>query len=508
MLHIPFGLSLMGPTADINKGPKGDILAPASEDAPGSQTLSFEDILADASDVAFSQNSDVAAELLTDEPEDLIAENQQPSDTTQDADEADLSLPQELPPSDEPDASGSTGHETPLVAINAYPVDTKIDSLIPKQSTNITVTDTPAAPSVAAPQMTSVATPDTPAPSPVVSAPRPTTNAGRLAVAPGPAQSNQAVPDTGQRHSPLPGPAAIPTNSAPCAAISEAPQPHGGIALSRGPIAPSMPLPARAFAAVDRPAPDTAAPLRLVPANALPEASGPSTLAAQTSEAIPRSQPPARRAETVPLANLLSPSPATAVASNTVVAAIPVQPPVNPPTSLRDTNSSQATAFEPESLSELRSMPELQAAHRTPSDTVLARPELPRHLSQQLAQAMQHGGNRPVELHLNPVELGRVKISLQTSDGSVTVHIMADRPETLDLMRRHMDLLAQDFRAIGFNKPQFSFAQNGSGEGGGHFAAPHGQGSDRPAPPGLLPETEPTTSPPALHITDRVDIRV
>ena len=508
MLHIPFGLSLMGPTAEINKGPKGDILAPDSEGTPNSQTLSFEDILAGASDVTFSQDSDVAAELLTDEPEDLIAENQEASDIPEDTDEADLLLPQELPPSDEPDASGTTGHETPLVAINARPVGPEIDTLIPKQSPNTTVIDTPAAPSVAAAQMAPATTPGTPAPSPVVAAPSPTPNAYHLAVAPGPAQSNLAVPDTGQGRDPLPGPAAIPTNSAPRAAISEASQPHGGISLSRGPIAPSMPLPARAFAAVDRPAPDTAAPLRLVPANALPEAPGPPILPAQTSEAIPRSQPQARRAETVPLANLPSPSPPTAVASNTVVAAIPVQPPVNPPILLRDTLSSQATAFEPESLAELRSMPELQAAHRTPSDTILARPELPRHLSQQLAQAMQHGGNRPVELHLNPVELGRVKISLQTSDGSVTVHILADRPETLDLMRRHMDLLAQDFRAIGFNKPQFSFAQNGSGEGGGHFAAPHGQGSDRPAPPGLLPETEPTTSPPALHITDRVDIRV
>ncbi len=129
----------------------------------------------------------------------------------------------------------------------------------------------------------------------------------------------------------------------------------------------------------------------------------------------------------------------------------------------------------------------------------------------QMADALHCGGSRPVELHLNPAELGRVKMSIQTIDGSVIVHVVADRPETLDLMRRHVDLLANDFRAIGYGKAEFSFSQQGSDRGNGSFETTgNGQrggqaDADTHAKPGAGDKEMPD---PVLLISDRVDIRL
>ena len=42
-------------------------------------------------------------------------------------------------------------------------------------------------------------------------------------------------------------------------------------------------------------------------------------------------------------------------------------------------------------------------------------------------------------------------MTLATHDGTLTLAIHTDRPETIDLMRRHIDQLAQDFRDLGFS---------------------------------------------------------
>ena len=45
--------------------------------------------------------------------------------------------------------------------------------------------------------------------------------------------------------------------------------------------------------------------------------------------------------------------------------------------------------------------------------------------------------------------------------------LLAERPETLDLMRRHIDQLIQEFHALGFGDVRFSFSQNNESDGGG-----------------------------------------
>ena len=84
-------------------------------------------------------------------------------------------------------------------------------------------------------------------------------------------------------------------------------------------------------------------------------------------------------------------------------------------------------------------------------------PAQAQQVTRQIAVAIQNNANRTVELTLSPAELGRVRISLSSADAGMVVSIQADRPETLDLMRRNAELLADDFRDIGYDGATFSF---------------------------------------------------
>ena len=65
----------------------------------------------------------------------------------------------------------------------------------------------------------------------------------------------------------------------------------------------------------------------------------------------------------------------------------------------------------------------------------------------------------PVELSLSPEELGKVKMTLSATDGAMTLVVTAERHDTLDLLRRNIDQLAQDFRDLGYDSLEFSFGQ-------------------------------------------------
>lgn len=85
---------------------------------------------------------------------------------------------------------------------------------------------------------------------------------------------------------------------------------------------------------------------------------------------------------------------------------------------------------------------------------------LPAGLGHRLAEAVSQFPDRPVEITLSPEELGRVRLTLATHDGALTMMVQADRPETLDLLRRNIDSLAQDFRDLGYQDLTFSFGQD------------------------------------------------
>lgn len=141
-------------------------------------------------------------------------------------------------------------------------------------------------------------------------------------------------------------------------------------------------------------------------------------------------------------------------------------------------------------------------------DALLRNPELPRHLAAQIASIVGRGNaEKPVEILLNPAELGRVKIRMISHDGIMNVSVIADRQETLDLMRRHIDVLAHEFIDIGYGQADFSFGHNSPGDR---------DGSDQQTPERSLnmtnlqsgPAPIPEAVPVSRIISDRVDIRL
>ncbi len=109
-------------------------------------------------------------------------------------------------------------------------------------------------------------------------------------------------------------------------------------------------------------------------------------------------------------------------------------------------------------------------AERTVSQPALAAgpaaqrsaPDAARHAASQMAVAIAQKAGQPTEIALQPEELGRVRMSLSVVENSVTMTVFADRPETADLLRRHIDVLAQEFRTLGYADISFEFG----GEGG------------------------------------------
>ena len=141
----------------------------------------------------------------------------------------------------------------------------------------------------------------------------------------------------------------------------------------------------------------------------------------------------------------------------------------------------------------------------------LTPPILARHVAQQLAAAAAQLPDRPVELALNPEELGRVRMTLSVSDSALTVNIVADRTDTIDLMRRHIETLAQDFKGLGYGSVDFQFSHNSQHNNAQTGFSQQAEPNHPSAPPlsGI-----PTDSPPqaparvALQASDRLDLRL
>lgn len=111
-------------------------------------------------------------------------------------------------------------------------------------------------------------------------------------------------------------------------------------------------------------------------------------------------------------------------------------------------------------------------------------PGLPSHIPSDIAHLALRFAGQETEMTLAPEELGRVKMKLHVQDGSLSLSLVAERPETLDLLRRNIDQLAREFRDLGYANLSFSFSQQGSGGSGREFRGPGpdaGPDSDTPA---------------------------
>jgi len=148
-------------------------------------------------------------------------------------------------------------------------------------------------------------------------------------------------------------------------------------------------------------------------------------------------------------------------------------------------------------------------AQGSPAHGVLNAPA--RAITPQIAAAVQASGERSVEIVLSPAELGKVRITLSPGEAGMAVSIVADRPETLDLLRRHANLLAQDFRELGYGGTEFSFDSGGGSTGQGRDTAPVMAPAEGDlALPGIVQEDAPRHRqlPGRLAPDGRMDIRL
>ncbi|WHZ35204.1 flagellar hook-length control protein FliK [Sagittula sp. MA-2] len=77
----------------------------------------------------------------------------------------------------------------------------------------------------------------------------------------------------------------------------------------------------------------------------------------------------------------------------------------------------------------------------------------------QVADAFTRLSDQTVEIRLSPEELGRVRMYMHSGEHGLLVNIQADRTETLDLMRRHVDELARHLAEAGYENAGFTFGE-------------------------------------------------
>lgn len=131
------------------------------------------------------------------------------------------------------------------------------------------------------------------------------------------------------------------------------------------------------------------------------------------------------------------------------------------------------------------------------------RAEILRYPAAQIADGLVRHPERPVEITLNPEELGRVKFRLHAGEGNISVIVTVERGETIDLMRRHIDVLAQEFRRLGYEGIGFEFRQSGNGANHQNRRAPT---TGRPAADAKTPHSAPSPRPQVA--ASGLDIRI
>ncbi len=155
--------------------------------------------------------------------------------------------------------------------------------------------------------------------------------------------------------------------------------------------------------------------------------------------------------------------------------------------------------------------PQSSGAWTTHTQAV-SRTDFGRHVAAQIIDVLPSRAGRPVEVSLNPEELGRVRMTVITGDSGVILSIIAERPETLDLLRRHIDQLATDLRRLGYESPGFEFSGSDSGQRGtghntdAHTGAPMTNGETDELPPTTSSPSEPTATP--ARAASGLDLRV
>lgn len=202
---------------------------------------------------------------------------------------------------------------------------------------------------------------------------------------------------------------------------------------------------------------------------------------------------------------------------------VPVAPPPTPATPVVHANSAatlqslvanpaiQPLLREERALGDGKELTSFGMSHHILDAPVLntSRPasdaQIGRQVVQQLIEVANLAPNRPVEIALNPEELGRVRMTLHPSDGGMQVSLVADRPETTELLRRNIEMLANEFRELGYTSISFTFSGSDSGRDGAMT-------SGGKADPDLLQESpdhpNPTPIRRSIPLNGGVDLRL
>jgi Flagellar hook-length control protein FliK len=109
-------------------------------------------------------------------------------------------------------------------------------------------------------------------------------------------------------------------------------------------------------------------------------------------------------------------------------------------------------------------------------------------LAAQIVHTLTEPAGAITEIALSPEDLGHVRLSIHAHEADptrVVVTMTFERPEVMDLFRRHADQLIADMRAAGFSGADLGFAQSDRGDR-----------QDR-APPSAPPPGEPLAAAPA-----------
>jgi hypothetical protein len=145
------------------------------------------------------------------------------------------------------------------------------------------------------------------------------------------------------------------------------------------------------------------------------------------------------------------------------------------------------------------------AVHRPPAHAPQPfAPVAPQALADQITLAIGRANDRSVEIRLDPPELGRLQIQLNPTEAGLQVLVLAERPETHDLLRRHAELLARDLGGAGFRDVQLDFAAGGQAAPGGRDEARFAASAEAvPSAP-----VAPDAPPPRRDIAGGLDIRL
>ena len=126
---------------------------------------------------------------------------------------------------------------------------------------------------------------------------------------------------------------------------------------------------------------------------------------------------------------------------------------------------------------------------------------------QVIAEAARALQDRPVEVTLNPEELGRVRLTLHSVEGSMSVSVAVERPETLDLLRRNIEMLASQLRELGYKNLSFSFAGQGDNFGSDQDQRDDTQNPGADDPVSAVPAPQPDRARIIVGYAGGVDIR-